>query len=261
MRLRNKVISVAAAVAAVVGTSTAALALSGSPAASTRGAAAADATGTAAGGLHGCVYTAQNRTLEHVYRGHKGESCPKGSFYVSLAGPQGPAGPAGPKGKTGPRGPQGPASSNGSLASTWTPTAVTLPASVNSGGSFSSGKTALGTLILQPGKYLLNVNFMATPNATTTGNVFPSLYVYNGAPLSDFSNDLFNAGSGALEDPTSTELTDNDPIDSYFSGSGIVTVTGSAETLDIYAFGYDSDQGSGTYTLDAASISAVQVGS
>jgi hypothetical protein len=263
MRWSNKVISIAVAVVAVVGTSTAALALSGNPKDSAPGAAAKAATATGSGGLHGCVYKAQNRTLEHVYRGDKGLSCPKGSFYVNLAGPgpQGPAGPRGPQGPAGPRGPRGPVSSNGSLASTWTPTAVTLPATVNTGGSFTSGKTALGTLTLQPGKYLLNVNFMATPDETTGGNVFPSLYVYNGVQLSDFSNDLFNAGSGALEDPTPLEITGGDLIDSYFSGSGIVTVTGSPETLDIYAFGYDSDQGGGQYTLDAASISAVQVGS
>ena|ERR1700722_14629606 len=261
MRWNSKVISVAGIVAAVVGSSTAALALTGSAATNT------------ATGAHGCVYTAKNRTLEHVYVNPKsGLTCPSGSFFLNLggtAGPKGPAGPQGPKGDAGPQGPQGPqgpagpaaSDVNGSLASTWTPTAVTLPASITTGGSFTSRKTELGTLTLQPGKYLLNVNFMATPNAATSGDVFPSLYVYNGAQLSDFSNDLFNAGSGALENPTSTEITDNDLVDSYFSGSGLVTVTGSAETLDIYAFGYDSDSGAGTYALDAASITAVQVGS
>jgi hypothetical protein len=35
----------------------------------------------------------------------------------------------------------------------------------------------------------------------------------------------------------------------------------SAETVDVYGFGYDSDSGAGSYTLNAATLAAVQIGS
>ena len=94
---------------------------------------------------------------------------------------------------------------------------------------------------------------MATPNAVTTGQVFPQAFVYNGAQLSDFSNDLFNVGSGALEQATQSEVT-TDPINSYFSGSAEITVPSGGETLDVYAFGYDSDAGGGSYALNALHV-------
>jgi hypothetical protein len=140
---------------------------------------------------------------------------------------------------------------NGSLTATWIPSL--RPASIHTGGPFAANKTELGTLTLRPGTYLLNVNFKAKPDAATTANVFPSLFIYNGTALADFSNNLFNIGSGALENSSS------DTIDSYFSGSGVVKVT-STETLHVYAFGYDSDQGAGTYTMEGASITVVRVG-
>jgi hypothetical protein len=43
-------------------------------------------------------------------------------------------------------------------------------------------------------------------------------------------------------------------IDSYFSGSGVVTVPAGGETLDIYAFGYDSDTTGGSYAMDDVSV-------
>ena len=48
-------------------------------------------------------------------------------------------------------------------------------------------------------------------------------------------------------------------IDSNFSGSYVITVT-SAETLYFYGFGYDSDTGAGTYTMNYANVSAIQLG-
>ena len=173
---------------------------------------------------------------------------------MGAPGPAGAIGPAGPKGDTGATGPAGPAGQNATLGPVFTDTTLT---SVATGGSFSLGKTLLGTLTLQPGTYLVSVNFKATPNAVTTGAVFPQLFVYNG-PQADgsFANNLFNVGSGALEQATSAEISVNDVIDSYYSGSGVVTVT-TAETLDFYAFGYDSDTGAGSYSLDNASVTTI----
>jgi hypothetical protein len=121
----------------------------------------------------------------------------------------------------------------------------------------SAGKTLIGTLTLQPGTCEVFVNFKATPNAVTTGAVFPQMFINNG-PQADgsFTNNLFSVGSGALEQATSAEITAHDLVDSYYSGSGVVTVT-TAETLDFYAFGYDSDTGAGSYSLDSASVTTI----
>jgi hypothetical protein len=132
-----------------------------------------------------------------------------------------------------------------------TGTAVNVP----TGGRFATNKTLVGTVSLTAGTYLVNVNFVATPNAVTTGQVFPQAFVYNGAQKPDFSNDLFNVGSGALELATQTELS-TDPINSYFSGSAEITVPSAGETLDVYAFGYDSDTGPGSYALNALHVTA-----
>jgi hypothetical protein len=131
--------------------------------------------------------------------------------------------------------------------------------SIPTGGSFSKRSTEVGTIQLAAGTYLLNINAKATPNATTTGNVFPQLFVYNGAQLPDFSNDVFNVGAGALENPSATELSQGTLIDSYYTGSNEITVPVGGETLHVYAFGYDSDTGQGTYALDSATVTATQV--
>lgn len=130
---------------------------------------------------------------------------------------------------------------------------------VNPGGSFTSKKTLVGTVPLDAGTYLLNIDFMASPNAVTSGDVYPQLFVYNGPQVSGFANDLFNVGAGALENPTSAAVTSGDVINSYYSGSTEVTVPAGGETLDVYAFGYDSDTGAGTYTLNSATVTATQL--
>ena len=177
-------------------------------------------------------------------------TCPSGSFATSWnkAGPQGIQGPPGPAASD----------VDGSLGGSWS---LAAPAPVQTGGSFSQRSTDIGSLALKAGTYLVSVNFKATPDATTGGDVFPVLTVYNGPFTGDFSADLFNAGAGALEDPTAAELSGNDLIDSYFSGSGVVTVPAGGETLHFLAFGYDSDTGAGSYEMDTASVAAVQVGS
>jgi hypothetical protein len=65
--------------------------------------------------------------------------------------------------------------------------------------------------------------------------------------------------AGALENPTATILTDGDTINSYYSGDSEITVPAGGETLDVYAFGYDSDTGEGSYALNSAVITATQL--
>jgi hypothetical protein len=98
---------------------------------------------------------------------------------------------------------------------------------------------------------------MATPNKTTSGDVFPQAFVYAGAPMTDFSNDQFNIGSGALA-PFNTNPT-TDQVNSYYSGSSVLTVPSGGPDLYVYAFGYDSDHGSGSYDLNAASVTATEL--
>jgi hypothetical protein len=127
--------------------------------------------------------------------------------------------------------------------------------SVPTGGSFASGKKLVGTVPLAAGTYLINVNFKATPNATAGGAaVFPQGFVYNGAAKTDFSNDLFNIGSGALAPYNATNITDQ--VNSYYSGSNEIIVPAGGETLDVYAFGYDGDHGAGSYELNSATLTA-----
>ncbi|MGE5135030.1 MAG: hypothetical protein ACM32E_19245 [Gemmatimonadota bacterium] len=206
------------------------------------------ATSLPPGTAHGCVYLHSNRTLERVYTNPgSGLTCPKGTFQVVW--PNGADNDPAPVPDV-----------NGSLASN-TALPSSGPVSVATGGHFSTSKTPVGTVSVPAGKYLVSVNFKATPNAATSGAVFPQMMIYNGPQTgSDFSNNLFNIGNGSLEQFTSSPLPSN-LIDSYFSGSGVITVPSGGETLNVYAFGYDSDGGAGSYLLDGATVSVVQVGS
>jgi hypothetical protein len=204
----------------------------------------------------GCV-AGSSRTLEHVFTDAANfKNCPSGSFAVAFnsTGPKGATGATGAKGATGAQGPSG-------VVGVTNQQLVTAPAGdpVATGGSFTTLKTLVGTVALKAaGTYEVNVNYTATPNAVTGGEVFPFLAVYDGAQKSDFSNDIFNVGSGALEQET-TQLPAGDSINSNFSGSDVVTVPAGGETLDIYAFGNDSDQGQGSYVLNSATVNAVQL--
>jgi hypothetical protein len=206
---------------------------------------AADAAPAAAsipaGTLHGCV-SGSTRVMERVYESNtSGTVCPSGSFlvYWSVTGPKGPSGIV-------------------STTRKQLVTTKTTPA-INTGGSFTSRKTLVGTVALAAGTWQVSANFTATPNASTTGDVFPQLFVYDGAVNAGFTNDLFNVGAGALENPTATIVSDGDTINSYFSGSDEITVPSGGETLDVYAFGYDSDTGEGTYALNSAVITATHL--
>ena len=241
----KKALGVAAGVVIVLGSAGGALAATGAI--------------TGSGTIAGCI-TGSSRTLQDVHSPASNlRRCAKGSRIAwneqgqkGATGARGPQGPKGPKGATGPQGPSG-------VVSTSDTNLVTGTApNVATGGSFTAKKTLVGTVKLAAGTYLVNVNFVATPNAVTTGQVFPQVFVYNGAQQSDFSNDLFNVGSGALEQATQSEVT-TDPINSYFSGSAEITVPSAGETLDVYAFGYDSDAGAGSYALNALHVTTTSL--
>ena len=216
--------------------------------------------------IHACYKTRAPHTM--VVQEH----CPKGYTTISWnkVGPQGPAGangstgPQGPAGANGATGPQGPAGATGAtgpqgpsgVVSTST-TDLGGVASVPTGGGFVANATQVGTVKLGAGTYLINVNAKATPNAVTNGQVFPEFFVYNQAANSSFTGDLFNVGSGALEQFPTSVLSSK--IDSYYGGSAVLTIPSGGETLHIYAFGYDSDQGAGSYVLDDLTVTATQI--
>jgi hypothetical protein len=172
-------------------------------------------------------------------------------------GANGAPGPRGLPGARGQRGRQGPSG----VVSTKTYTLKADPTgaqvSIATGGSFTSHEHLVKAVTLTAGTYLLNVNFMATPNGITSGDVFPQFFVYNGTAKSDFSNDLFNVGSGALARFNSS--TPADQVNSYYSGSNEIVVPSGGETLNVYAFGYDSDHGAGTYELNDAKLTATKL--
>jgi hypothetical protein len=262
--MMKKRIGVIAAVGAVV-----ALAASGGGYALAADA-SAPAVSIPAGTLHGCV-SGSTRVMEHVYESNtSGTSCPSGSFlvYWGVTGPKGATGATGAKGATGaagatgatgPAGPQGQQGTDGIIDTASKQLVSASTPAIKTGGSFSSGKTLIGTVPLEEGTFLITVNFEATPNAVTTGDVFPQLFVYNG-PQADgsFTNDQFNVGAGALENATATELS-TDPINSYYSGQAEVAVPAGGETLDVYAFGYDSDSGAGSYALNSAVVTTTRL--
>jgi len=196
-----------------------------------------------AGTLHGCV-SGSTRVLERVFESNtSGTTCPPGSFLVYW-------GVTGPKGAPGPSG----------VVSTAKQQLVTaLPPVIETGGSFTARKTLVGTVTLAAGTWLVDADFTATPDANDTGDVFPQLFVYDGPANTDFTNDLFNVGAGALEHLTLTMVVEDDTISSYYSGNSEITVPAGGETLDVYAFGYDSDGGEGSYALNSAVITATHL--
>jgi hypothetical protein len=244
--MRKSLITGAVVLAAAVGSAGIALAASGSPATT---ASAANRTYTA------CTH---DYKIVDLFAGS--QACPKGDGVNKFnetgpagpAGAQGPAGvqgPAGPAGAQGPAGPAGPAGPSGVVSTNTTDLGAV--ASVATGGSFVSRATQVGTIDLKAGTYLLNVNAKATPDASNSFGVFPEFFVYDQAANASFTGDLFNVGSGSLAEGNTT-------IDSYFSGSGVVTLA-TDTTLHVYAFGYDSDTSAGTYKLDDLSVTATQL--
>ena len=166
-----------------------------------------------------------------VINGHNtGWSAPV-LFYVAASG-----------GLPGPAGPQGPSG----LTSSTTQQLVGSNELIGTGGSFGSNKTLVGHITLPAGTYMVSISAKV---AWAAGNgVFPQFFVYNGAALADFSNDLFNIGSGGLPQGNAT-------IDSYYTGVGQVTFAADTD-VDFYAFGYDTDQGAGKFTLESFTVTA-----
>jgi hypothetical protein len=262
----KRTIGIAVGVAAILGSAGGALAATGSTAsphasgartAAQVSAAAATQKATAATPpINGCVVGA-SRTLEHVFTIPANfKKCPAGSFQATW-NVQGPAGAKGATGATGKTGPAGPAGPSGVVSTVNTQLVTGDPLPVNTGGSFSSVKTLVGTVPLKAGTYLVNVNYTATPSEVTSGQVFPFVAVYDGTQVpGTFTNDLFNVGSGALEEPNALELQQGNLINSNFSGSSEITVPAAGETLTVYAFGNDSDQGEGSYVLNSLTVTA-----
>lgn len=195
---------------------------------------AGKATVTATGLSAGTAYML--RADEYDGTANSGWSAPVTVYTAATGstGTQGPAGPAGPSGVV-------------SVAAH----DLGAVASVATGGSFATGKTLVGTVALKAGTYLLAVNAKATPLTSSAVEVFPQFFVYDGAALADFSNDLFNVGSGPLASLNTT-------VDSYYSGTGVITLATDG-SIDLYAFGYDSDRSAGSYALDGLTVTAVQL--
>ena len=132
---------------------------------------------------------------------------------------------------------------------------ASTPLAVPTGGSFNTNSTTVGTVRLAAGTYLVTFSAKATPDDTSLAagvQVFPQFFVYDQVKNAAFTGDLFNVGEGPLE-PAATSH------DSYFSGVSQITVPANGETLHVYAFGYDSDSGAGSYKLDSAVITATRL--
>lgn len=140
-------------------------------------------------------------------------------------------------------------------ATTWNLPAANQGETINTGGSAATRSTDVGTLTLNPGTYLLNVNAKVTPivQANADTQISPSFFVYDQAISASFTGDLMNFGGSPIESGA------NANIDSYFSASQIVTVTAPNTTLHFISFGYDNDRGEGTYELDSVTVTATPV--
>lgn len=144
------------------------------------------------------------------------------------------------------------------LAPLWTP--ADPPLTVPTGGKFcpdppacSGGAVLAGHLGLPAGTWQVTLSTKVNANSGTPASptaTFPQFFVYTQVKNATFTGDAFNVGSGALDTGTNH--------DSYYTGSGIITLTAHTE-LFIYAFGYDSDNGAGSYDMTALQVSAVSV--
>jgi hypothetical protein len=222
----KRVLISAGIAAAVVGSAGTALAVSGAQ--------FSPASPAQPNTISGCLTS--SRTIVNVHPNRRSVRCPSGETLIrwNITGPAGPAGPQGPSGVVG-----------------TTTTDFGKVASVATGGSFVARATEVGTVSLKAGTYLLSLNAKATPNMYSAIEIFPQFFVYNQVKNAAFAGDLFNVGSGPL-------ASNNTSIDSYYSGSTVITLA-QATILHVYAFGYDSDRGPGTYALDDLSVTATRI--
>jgi len=199
------------------------------------------------------LYSCENstRTLKTALTEHT-QTCPVGMTEVKLntsgsaSGSTGPQGPQGPQGPVGPKGDKG---DTGAAGETLISQTAIPGATVATGGPFFANRTDLVKVTVPNGKYRVSLDVKVANVDGQAASIYPLIAVYNGTPLADFSNDLFNAGEGAL--PAIHN------IDQYILGSEIVTVTNGQ--IDIEGFGYDSDRGAGSFTVESGTVTVTAV--
>jgi hypothetical protein len=118
------------------------------------------------------------------------------------------------------------------------------------GGSFVTLSTLIGTTASLPaGTYQFCVNGKAEQPTAASGSVSAQLFLYDQAKSSSFAGDLLNV---------SADTQGGTSHDAYLNGCTDATLT-SAAALNLYAFGYDSDNGAGAYNLIGATVTATQI--
>ncbi len=222
MRIKARIFAVAASAAVVAG-------LGGGIAASASSVGAAQPSGD----VHACVDS--NGAIKYVqFRSANFGKCSDGYAAWSWARTDGSA-PAAPTAPV---------------------TASLTAGTINAGGSFGAGHTNVGSLALTEGTWQVNVYAKAEPCQSATGAISPQLYVYNGTPLSDFSNDLFNASSDLQPFVPNA----SSQHDTYINGSYQVKVPAGGETLQVEGFGYVGDQSASTWQLMSGNVQASKIG-
>lgn len=169
--------------------------------------------------------------------------CPTGTTAI-VVGAQGPAGARGATGLTGATGAQGPSGVQALATDTFTETD-----GIVSGGSFVLLSTEVGTASLGAGAYEVCVNGKAEQPTAATGAVSAQLFLYDQAKSSSFTGDLLNV---------SADTQGGTHHDAYLNGCTLVTESAPV-TLHLYAFGYDSDSGSGSWNLMSATVKTIQL--
>jgi hypothetical protein len=173
-----------------------------------------------------------------------------------VTGPTGPQGPTGKDGAVGangapgaagPAGPAGPSGVQALLAHDFV--VPTAELAVVTGGSFLNLSTSAGTYPLPAGTYEACLSGKAEQPVAATGSVSAQLFLYDQAKNSGYTGDLLNL---------SADTQGGNNHDAYLNGCTIVSET-SDVTLHLYAFGYDSDSGSGSYNLISASLHLVKL--
>jgi Collagen triple helix repeat (20 copies) len=170
-----------------------------------------------------------------------------------LTGATGAPGPAGPAGANGAPGAQGPAGTDGaqgpSGVQALNAVSISETDGIVTGGSFVSRSTEVGTMPLAAGTYQMCVNGKAEQPIAASGAVSAQLFLYDQAKSSSFTGDLLNV---------SADTQGGTSHDAYLNGCTLVTEA-SPVTLHLYAFGYDSDQGNGSWNLMDATITTIQL--
>lgn len=153
-------------------------------------------------------------------------------------GPKGDTGATGATGATGPSGVQAIATHDFGGS-----------AGVVTGGSFVTLSTEVGTYDLDAGTYEACLSGQVEQPTAATGSVSAQLFLYDQAKSPAFTGDLMNLSA----DPQA-----GTKHDAYMNGCTLITEANPV-TLHLYAFGYDSDQGAGSYNLIDASLKLIQL--